>query len=195
MPNLADSLISGGASGGSGGAASGGSNFSGFPASNAAFADFGGAVSDLFAADADRSKATGDRLEAQNYGLAASLAGQNEQFEVLSTSIKEAQQDRSIYQTTSGQRADEANAGFAESGSALDLLRDSASQGALQKAVTSEQGLITEAGYREQQESYLNMQNAANVAADAADKAATGMDITAAIKGAAGIAQLAILAA
>jgi hypothetical protein len=160
------------------------------PISNATFTDIGGAVSDLFAASAAGSKAQGDRLEAQNYGLAASLAGQNEQFEELSTSIKEAQQDRSIYQTVSGQRADVANAGFAESGSAIDLLRDSAQQGALQKAVTSEQGLITEAGYKEQQQSYLNMQSAANIAAEAEDKAATGFDITAGIKAAAGIATL-----
>lgn len=166
--------------------------------------DVSGAVSDLFAASADRSKATGlrlkaqgDALEGQNYDLAADLAGQNEKFAETSTAIKQAQNDRSIYQTIGGIQADVAGAGFASSGSSLDLLRDSASQGALTKAVAGQQGLITEAGYTEQQQSYQNLSKAAgiavqadNVAANAADTAATGADITAGLKGAAAIATL-----
>lgn len=166
--------------------------------------DFGGAVGDLFAASADRSKAQGlrikaqgDALEGQNYDLAATLAGQNEQFAETSTAIKQQQFDRNIYQTIGGQEADVAGAGFAQSGSALDLLRDSASQGALTKAVAGQQGLIQEAGYTEQQQSYQNLSKAAafavqgdNLAADAADKAATGADITSGFKAAAGIATL-----
>ncbi len=46
-----------------------------------------------------------------------------------------------------------AGAGLGESGSALDILRDSASQGALTKATLGQQGLINEAGYQEQQQS------------------------------------------
>lgn len=157
-----------------------------------------GAVSDLFAADADRSKAKGlrikaqgDELEGQNYDLAAALSKQNEQFTEVSTAIKQSQIDRSNYQAIGGQQADVAGAGFAASGSALDLMRDSASQGALTKAVAGQQGLITEAGYTEQAQSYQNLSKAAafavqqdNLAADAADHAAEGADITAGIKGA-----------
>jgi hypothetical protein len=166
--------------------------------------DFGGGVSDLFAASADqtkadalRLKAQGDVLEGQNYGLASDLATQNEQFTAQSTAIKQAQLDRSITQTIGGQQADVAGAGFAASGSALDLMRDSASQGALTKAVAGQQGLITEAGYQEQATSYTNMQKAAGpaaqedtMAADAADKAAEGADITGGLKIAAGVASL-----
>jgi hypothetical protein len=47
--------------------------------------------------------------------------------------------------TLGGQEADVAGAGFSEGGSALDLLRSSASQGALTHAVLGQQGLITEA--------------------------------------------------
>jgi hypothetical protein len=168
------------------------------------FSDFGGAVSDLFAADADRYKAQGlrikaqgDRLEGQNYDLAATYAQQNEKFTETSTAIKQAQIERENVKMIGGQQADVAGAGFAASGSALDLLRDSASQGALTHAVAGQQGLITEAGYTEQAQSYQNLSKAAafavqgdELAAQAADKAATGASITGIIKGIAAIATL-----
>jgi hypothetical protein len=157
---------------------------------NATFTDFGGAVSDLFAASGDRAKAKGDFLEAQSYDEAAVLAGQNAQFTQVSTAVKQVQIDRANTQMIGGQKADVAGAGFSASGSALDLLRDSASQGALTKAVAGEQGLITEAGYKEQQQSYVNMSSAATIAGNAANKAAEGADIGAAFKAAAGIATL-----
>ena len=154
------------------------------------FTDFGGAVSDLFASSAHKSKAAGDRIEAQNYGLASDLALQNEKFTETSTAIKQAQIERENVKMIGGQEADVANAGFAESGSALDLLRESASQGALIHAVAGQQGLITEAGYTEQAQSYQNMQHAALLAASAEDKAATTSTITGIIKGVAGVASI-----
>jgi hypothetical protein len=42
-------------------------------------------------------------------------------------------------------------------GSALDILRESASQGALTRAVTGEQGLSQEEGFHQQAASYRNM--------------------------------------
>lgn len=158
--------------------------------SGTAFSDFGGAVSDLFAADADKSKAAGLRAESQEYTLAAGLSQQNEQYTEQSTAIQEAQKSRDIMQTIGKQQADVAASGFAASGSALDLLRDSANQGALAKATLAQQGLITEAGYEEQAQSYQLMSQAANQAASAADKAAQGADISAGIKAVAGIAAL-----
>ena len=143
------------------------------------FTDLGGAVSDLFAADADKAKAQGDLIEGQNYTLAAGLAGQNEKFTETSTAIKQVQLDRSIYQTIGAQQADIAGAGFANSGSSLDLLRSSA-----------QQGVIQEAGYQEQQTSYTNMAQAAQIAANAEDEAAKGADIGAAFKFAGSIATL-----
>lgn len=153
-------------------------------------ASIGGAVSDLFAADAHRAKAAGDRFEQKNYDLAAVYADQNAKFTETSTAIKLAQGDRQTYQTLGGQAADVAGAGFAASGSALDLMRDSAQQGALTHAVAGEQGLITEAGYQEQAESFRNMSSAAQVAIDAEEKAADNSWITAGIKGAAAITSL-----
>ena len=76
-------------------------------------------------------------------------------------------------------------------------MRDSAAQGALTKAVAGEQGLITEAGYTEQQTSYQNLSKAAgiaaqadNEAASAADTAAIGAGITGVLKIGASIATL-----
>lgn len=150
----------------------------------------GGAVSDLFAAEGDRAKAAGDRTEAQDYGLASDLAGENEKYTETSTAIKEAQQARQVTMGLGKESADVAGAGFSASGSALDLMRDSAQQGALTHAVLGQQGLITEAGYQEQQIAYTNMQGAANAAANAEDNAATGADIGAAIQGVAAVASL-----
>lgn len=160
--------------------------------SNNTFTDFGAATSDIFAASADQSKASGDYAEQTEYTEAAGLANQNEQFTAMSTGIKEAQQNREITQQIGKTQADVAGAGFAQSGSALDILRNSAEQGSLAKAVTSEQGQITEAGYAEQAESYTQMASAAGEAASAAKEAATGADISAGISAIAGIATLGI---
>src|SRR5260221_2503692 len=154
------------------------------------FSDFCGAGSGLFASSGHRSKAQGDRIEAQNYGLASDLAIQNEKFTETSTAIKQAQIERENVKMIGGQEADVASAGFAASGSALDLLRDSAAQGALTHAVAGEQGLITEAGYTEQAQSYQNMQKAALLAASAEDKAATASTVTGIIKGVAAVASI-----
>lgn len=157
---------------------------------NATFSDISGGISDFFAASADKAKAAGDIAEQQNYQLAGQLANTEDTYTQWSTAIKGMQADREIYQGASREQADVAGAGFAQSGSSLDLLRDSAAQGALQKQVLSEQGLITEAGYKEQSQSYTNMANAAGAAASAENTASTGSLIAGGVKAAAGIATL-----
>jgi hypothetical protein len=152
--------------------------------------DAAGAVGDLFTASADKAKAQGDLLEKQNYLLASDLATQNAAFTAQSTAIQTAQIDRETFKAIGGEQAQIAGAGLAQSGSAIDLLRESASQGALTKAVASQQGLITEAGFTEQAQADQTQAQAAQVAADAANNAAKGADITAAIKGVAAVATL-----
>ncbi len=158
---------------------------------NSTASDVSGAVSDLFAAQGYEYKAEGAAYEQKNYLLAAQLADQNDVFTQWSTAIKQTQADREITKSLGETRADVAGAGLAESGSALDILRESASQGALQKQVLGEQGLITEAGYQEQADSYRNMARAAQVAIDAANTAEMGSYVSAAVKGVAAIATLA----
>lgn len=136
----------------------------------------GGAVSDLFGAfgaEANASlkakgirlKAQGDLAEAKEYDLAGELATRNIGFAETSTAIKEMQADREITMAIGGQRADVAGAGFADSGSALDLMADSARQSALTKSALGMQGLITEAGYKEQADSYALMSSTARTTA------------------------------
>ena len=147
----------------------------------------GGAVQDLFVSDAHATKAKGLRIEGENYDLASKYATENERFAETSTSIKLAQQDRENYKALGGIQADVAGAGFASSGSALDILRDSASQGALTKAVAGEQGLITEEGYRVQAKTYENMGEASRLAASAEDEASTASLWSAGLKAASAI--------
>lgn len=154
------------------------------------FSNIGGGISDLFAADADRAKAQGDRIEAQNYDLASKYALQEADYTKESTAIQGMQAERQTYSSMSQTKADIAGGGFAASGSGLDILAQSASQGAIQQAVIQRQGLITEQGYEEQSQSYLNMESAANLAASAEDKAAQGAEIGAGFKFAAAIASL-----
>lgn len=159
--------------------------------SGSTFTDLGGAASDLFAGIGDKAKAKYDFAEADNYGLASDLATQNAKFTETSTEIKQAQLDREAMMLHGGQEADVANAGFEASGSALDIMADSARQGALTHAVAGQQGLITEAGYTEQATSLKTMQGAATDAGNAENDAAGFANITAGIKGIAALATLA----
>ena len=150
----------------------------------------GGAVQDIFSSSAHEKKAQGLRIEAQNYDLASGFAKQNEKFAEISTGIKLAQQDRENYKMLGGIQSDIAGAGFAMSGSALDIMRDSAAQGALTKAVAGEQGLITEEGYKVQAQTYTNMGEAARLAASAEDDAANASLWSAGFKGATAVASI-----
>jgi hypothetical protein len=152
---------------------------SSYGASNVA--SVGAGVSDLFNAQGANAKKGSDLAEQREDQDAATLAFQNEKFTVASTQIKEAQQNREITQALGKTTADVAGAGFAQSGSALDILRSGAQQGAITQAVASQQGLITEAGYQEQGDSLLQMANAAGEAAKAESSAMTGDYIAAGI--------------
>jgi hypothetical protein len=112
--------------------------------------DLGGAFSSLSGAVVDLFGAKGATASAGSYDEAAAIARQNAAIARQATAIKEEQESRQIFKTIGAQRAQVGGAGFAESGSALDLLSDSASQGALTKALTAEQGAISENSYAEQ---------------------------------------------
>jgi hypothetical protein len=154
------------------------------------FTDIGGGISDLFAIGADRAKAEGDIFEAGNYDLAARFAQQEAAFTKESTAIQGMQAERQMYSSMSQTKADIGGGGFAESGSGLDILASSASQGALQQAVIQRQGLITEQGYEEQAQSYRNLEAAADMAASEEKKAAVGAEWGAGFKFAAAIGSL-----
>jgi len=116
-----------------------------------------GAQSTRLSAEGLRIKAQGDLAEASNYDIAGTLAQQNEAYTEQSTRVQQMQLDRQVTQAIGGQQASVAGAGFASSGSAQDLMRDSASQGALAHGVLGQQGAITEAGFEEQATSFQTM--------------------------------------
>jgi hypothetical protein len=198
--------------------------------SNDFFSNAGGAVSDLFSgigaienanlkaaglnldAQGLQIKAAGDLAEAQTYDLASALATKEASYTADSTAIQALQADRALFSSEGATAQEVGSAGFGAGGSSLDILRDSASQGALAKGVLSEQGYITEQGYQEQAQSY-NILSAAGKAAAAgeqqiaaetnqlADQTKTAGEIQAggdfigaALKGAAAIAPFLLLA-
>lgn len=125
-----------------------------------AASSLGGAVSDLFGA-------SGSSAAASSYDQAAQIAAQNEKLSEQQTNIQETQAARQIYQTIGTQQTQVAGAGFASSGSALDLLKSSQSQGALTKAMIREEGDIQANSYAEQAGLYKGLAGAASATSTA----------------------------
>lgn len=123
-----------------------------------AFTDTGGAVTALFGA-------SGSKAAAGSYDEAQRIAQQNAALAKQATRIKDIQLQRHVFKTLGQQQADVAGAGFASSGSALDLLRSSASEGAMTRAINEEQGTITSNAYEEQAAQFGGMAEAARASA------------------------------
>lgn len=161
--------------------------------------EIGGAVNDIFGSQMQAKslelKAKGDQVEAADYLLAAQLAGENEQYTEQSFAVKQAQTNREIEMSMGDVEAGVASNGFNLSGSGLDILKDSAQQGALQKQLLAQQGLITEEGYKVSQQQYQNMAQYAQYAAGVEQKMAKEQKmmgyISAGIKVAGAIASMA----
>lgn len=120
--------------------------------------DAGGAVGALFGA-------RGARASARSYSEAQRIAEENAQIARSATTIRDTQLQRTIFKTLGTQEAQVAGAGFSASGSALDILRDSASQGAHARAINQAQGAITENSYLEQAGMFGGMADAAKASA------------------------------
>ena len=140
------------------------------------FSDFGGAAQAIFGGLASQQSAG-------TYRQAADIAGQNAVYAKEGADIRTYQLGRKAFQATSGQQADIAGAGFSAGGSALDLLRDSTTQGHLATAASQIQGSIDVNTYKQSQVAYEGE-------AAAADKQATGDFIGGAFKLVAGVASL-----
>lgn len=154
------------------------------------FSGIGAGVSDIFAGFGAGFARSGDEAEAAAYRDAQQLALQNEKFTKESTAIQEAQKQRETLLSMGRTTSEIAGAGFSLSGSGLDILRSSAAQGALAKAVIGQQGLITEAGYKEQAQSYALMASAADNAAKGESLAQIGDFVAAGLSFAGSFASL-----
>src|SRR5580704_13101575 len=97
------------------------------------FSDFGNATSDIFAGFGDLDKAKGAEFEEESYDEASALASEEAKFTATSTAIKEQQADRNLFTSLGRTTSAVAGAGLSLSGSALDILRESAQEGATTK--------------------------------------------------------------
>jgi hypothetical protein len=121
-------------------------------------ASIGGGIGDLFGAQGSKDAAKG-------YDAAAAAEHTNAQIAQASVGIEEAAISRDIFKTAGGQRADIAGAGFKMTGTALDLARDTARQGALATALTVNQGAIDIEGHTAQAQMYTAEAQAARAQA------------------------------
>ncbi len=125
-------------------------------------------------------KAQGDIAEGQEYDLAAAFARRNEAYTQESAAIQSMQLDREISGAMGSVVATAAGSGLKQSGSVVDILADSAAQGALAHSVLEKQTAISVAGYEEQAQSYDVMSAAARMAAGGETSIADATDAIAA---------------
>lgn len=131
------------------------SSIFGAPNIGAALSDFGGAVNDLYAAK-------GAQASAASYGEAANIATTNASIAQNSEQTQQLQIQRQIAKVGGSEEAAFGMGNMADSGSGLDVMRESMEQGAIAKAAGAQQGAIQVQGYQQQAQQYLAMQDAAN---------------------------------
>lgn len=120
-----------------------------------------GAAGDLFSGIAG---GIGDLAEAKAYKKAAKYAHQNAIIAREAGDIKLAQTGREIFKTIGAQAAGYAGAGLTAGGSAQSVLRDSLSQGALEKAIVNAQANIDVNAYLSQEAQFKGMAKASKAA-------------------------------
>lgn len=129
--------------------------------------DIGGMVA---AGVQDFMRASSLKDQERLYKEEASMYGEAANVEKSATNIQEFQVQRQATKAIGGEKAAVAASGFADSGSSLNIMRESAQQANIAKTVVEQQGVIKE-------QSDLEQQDAATAAARAASKAAVGADI------------------
>ncbi len=127
------------------------------------------AVTDAANATAATTSAAGYAAEGDAYQTAADIAGQNATVAGIAGTVKGLQEQRATNVTLGAQRAGVAAAGFAASGSSLDLLRSSMQQGYVTQQLNDIQTTLTKGGYIEEQAA----SNAEQVAARSTSATAT----------------------
>jgi hypothetical protein len=94
--------------------------------------------------------AAGDLQEAGAYGTAAGIATANSRLALIGGDIEQAQEGIKLGQTIGSQRAAVSAGGFANSGTALNLLRSSTQQGHIQQQITGVNAELQSGGFQEQ---------------------------------------------
>lgn len=149
----------------------------------------GQATQDEYQAAGYDLQQTGYSKEEEAYNNAREISLRNANLSLLSGKIADQQEQRKIYQTISGQRADITGSGFTgNSGSALYLMADSAQQGALARAQIRTNAQLQAQGYQAGAAADQAQIEAAGVASGQAGIAANAARDAAAQARAAGVA-------
>ena len=115
---------------------------------------FGSAVSQLFGAEGAGAVQQGDLAAAAGYEKAMKIAFTNAHLSTISGNILNAQLGRKINMATGKVESQVAASGFTQGGSAGDVLRMSAMEGGLAKAVQSVNNELKTNSYRQQGEAF-----------------------------------------
>jgi hypothetical protein len=105
------------------------------------------ATTDAANAAAQEISARGLGLEAEAYGTAAGIAGDNAMLAGIAGEITALREAREVRRTVGAQRAAVASAGFGASGTSLDLLRASFQEGHLSDQLIRTQTSLAQGGY------------------------------------------------
>lgn len=127
-----------------------------------------GAIGDISSGIGDLFGSSADKQSAGSYDKAAALELVNARIAGSSTQIQETALKRQIYSTEGAQTDAIAGSGFASSGTALDLARDTAKQGALSNSLLAANGEIQIQDYTEKSNEYAAEATAARTAAKGA---------------------------
>lgn len=138
------------------------------------FDRIGGAVDDLTGAIGSFSAAKGYKAQAKGYDAAAEISRVNKEIASEAAGIQAFSADRDIYKTLGAQRAAIGANGLSASGSALDVLRDSATQGSLTKQLLGRQSAIESLSYDQEAASFEMQAAAARNAASSSKKSGIG---------------------
>jgi hypothetical protein len=151
---------------------------------NALYGETGTAAIAKGNAAAFTAEAGGAAAEAGQYQIASGIGSENAQTALISGQLQQFQETRQLMQTVGAQKAGIAGAGFADSGSALDLARSSLQQGLLQNQVLGVNANLQAGGYLEQSAATAATGAAATAAAAAANANATAANNQASISSA-----------
>jgi len=114
------------------------------------------------------TQAAGYQREIEAYGIVAGISEENATLEGMAGNIKQLQANRALMKSLGSQRASVAAAGFASSGSSLDLYKSSLQEGFLNEQLIGTQTSINQSGYFQQAAAARASGEGAQLASEAA---------------------------
>lgn len=160
---------------------------------NSGIGDLSGAVSSIFSGFGSQIAAGASRRSAQQYRDNAQNIETDKGLVEMGNRVKEFQANRTLENAVGSTQAAVAGNGFSNSGSGLDILRESATQGAITVNTTGVQDQMQLNDMERKAQAYLTEAQNAEDTAKAQDLAADGSFLGGALKGIGAVANLAPL--